>query len=210
MKRHALTAFASFVLLAFAASACAQAPAGSTAECKDGTYSSAATKNGACSRHGGVKTWYGDSKSGAEKADAKAGAEKSASAPRPGKSTSSAGATKEATSASGAKDTAGASKAKDATTSTAKDTATAPPTGSASSSGPTVAPRSAAGGAQRTASAGQRTARAGGGNVWVNADSHVYHCEGDRWYGKTKKGEYMSESDAKAQGYRAAAGKACS
>src|SRR5208282_5895382 len=36
----------------------AQAPAGSTGTCKDGSYTSAATKRGACAGHGGVKDWY--------------------------------------------------------------------------------------------------------------------------------------------------------
>src|SRR5271170_5669916 len=36
----------------------AQAPAGSTGACKDGSYTSAATKRGACAGHGGVKDWY--------------------------------------------------------------------------------------------------------------------------------------------------------
>ena len=40
------------------------------------------------------------------------------------------------------------------------------------------------------------------GLVWVNTDSKVYHTEGDRWYGKTKKGEWMTESEAVKAGYR--------
>jgi hypothetical protein len=42
------------------------------------------------------------------------------------------------------------------------------------------------------------------GMVWVNLDSRVYHREGDRWYGKTKHGKFMSEADAQKAGYRAA------
>ena len=40
--------------------------------------------------------------------------------------------------------------------------------------------------------------------VWVDLDTKVYHREGDRWYGKTKNGKLMSESDAQKAGYRAA------
>ena len=36
-------------------------PKGATAQCEDGSYSHAKTQQGACSSHGGVKTWYGDS-----------------------------------------------------------------------------------------------------------------------------------------------------
>ncbi len=49
----------------------------------------------------------------------------------------------------------------------------------------------------------------GAGKVWVNTASKVYHCPGDRYYGKTKQGEYMTKSAAIAAGDRADHGKAC-
>ncbi len=44
---------------------------------------------------------------------------------------------------------------------------------------------------------------AGKGMVWANPDSKVYHKEGSYWYGKTKKGSYMTEAEAIKAGYRA-------
>jgi len=44
----------------------------------------------------------------------------------------------------------------------------------------------------------------GHGLVWVNTDSHVYHREGSRFYGTTKKGKYMTEAEAAKEGNRAA------
>ena len=41
------------------AQAPAKAPAGSTAQCNDGSYSNAPRRSEACRRHRGVKTWLG-------------------------------------------------------------------------------------------------------------------------------------------------------
>jgi hypothetical protein len=40
------------------------------------------------------------------------------------------------------------------------------------------------------------------GKVWVNTESKVYH-KGGQWYGKTKNGQFMTEDQAKAAGYKA-------
>jgi hypothetical protein len=51
-----------FVLgAALAGPAHAQAPAGSTAQCRDGTYSAPQEANVACANHGGIVRWYGRS-----------------------------------------------------------------------------------------------------------------------------------------------------
>ena len=45
--------------------------------------------------------------------------------------------------------------------------------------------------------------------VWVNTSSGVYHCPGSRYYGKTKRGTYMTEAEAVKAGNRPAYGRAC-
>ncbi len=42
------------------------------------------------------------------------------------------------------------------------------------------------------------------GMVWANQTSKIYHKEGDRWYGKSKNGKWMTEADAKKAGFKAA------
>ena len=136
-----------FITPAFA-QAPAGAPAGSTGLCKDGSYWSGATKQGACRGHKGVQTWFGEA----------------AAAP--------------------------AAPATPATAAPAPVHAAAP-VGTAAPASTSVAP----GG--------------GSGQVWVNTASKVYHCEGDRYYGKTKAGSYMTEAAAVAAGNRPDHGKAC-
>ena len=59
-----------------------------------------------------------------------------------------------------------------------------------------------------TGSTGTATPAPGGvgpGLVWVNTETHVYHKEGSRFYGRSKKGKYVSEADAIKEGDRPAA-----
>ena len=72
----------------------------------------------------------------------------------------------------------------------------------------------AAGAAKAPASAAAKAApaavaAAAPGQVWVNTDSKIYHCQGSQHFGKTKHGEHMQQVAAKAKGFKPAAGKEC-
>ena len=159
------------------AQAPAGAPAGSTGVCKDGTYSNAPSKSGACAGHKGVQQWFSETAKPAKAAKAATpspSAPASVTAPAPGQPASA-------------------------------PVASAPV---ASAPAATAAPKSK----PRSVPALPATAAPGGGpgQVWVNTSTKVYHCPGDRYYGKTKAGKYMSESEAQAAGFKGDAGKTCS
>lgn len=79
--------------------------------------------------------------------------------------------------------------------------ASSAPASSSSSSSSSAAASKARSGAEESTAPFRPAPRKG--MVWVNTETKVYHFEGDRWYGKTKEGKYMSEQDAINAGYRA-------
>jgi hypothetical protein len=202
--------------------ALAQAPAGATGQCKDGTYTTAASKMGACRGHKGVQTWMAagavpaaTAKSTAASKSAAPAATSTASGPAPAGAT---GQCKDGTYTTAASKMGacrghkgvqtwmaggGGAAAPMAATKSAPAAASAPMAPMAPMSAPAKTST------RQSASSMQQAAGGGPGMVWVNTSSKVYHCSGTKYYGKTKEGKYMSEADAKASGARPDHGNAC-
>ena len=227
---------AGFVMVA--PSAFAASDSGYSATCKDGTSWTGTSKRGACRGHKGVQSWNGGAASGVaaepaakttheRKSRKSKNAEEAAPAANaaPTVAPATAGAVsamcKDGTSWSG-KSRRGACRGHKGVKDWGDGAAAAAPTHAATSA-PAAVPANNAPGAPMPAShrTSTRTASTGGsmgapapgggaGRVWVNSESKTYHCQGTKWYGTTKHGEYMTEAQAKSQGDHADHGKACS
>jgi hypothetical protein len=171
------------------------------ATCNDGTSFTGAKRSGACRGHGGVQSWGAAPESSGlvnPAIEPAASPASSKSATQAQSSGTVAATCKDGTSFTGTK-RSGACRGHGGVQSWGAAEAT------------TIPMNAPAQMATPTTTTPQRAAPvpANKGQVWVNTDTRVYHCPGTRWYGKTKQGTYMSETEAQAQSAKPDHGKAC-
>lgn len=154
-------------------------PADATGLCKDGSYSTAASKSGACQGHHGVKEWYTAVVVPAPQPSPAQGTTDVQNAPASVPNTPTA--------------------APSPTTQVRTQSAAAAANAGQSNSDAPLETQSIKKGPSST-SATAIAPGGGPGMVWVNTKSKAYHCSGTKYYGKTKAGSYMTEADAKAAG----------
>lgn len=123
MMRMMVVAGGMLVAPMLMAQAPAGAPAGSTGMCKDGTYSTAASKQGACRGHQGIKDWYVAAAAGAVAAPAKAAATTMATKAAPAAAAPMAAKAAPMAAAAGPKPAGATGECKDGTFSTAANKA---------------------------------------------------------------------------------------
>jgi len=204
-----------------------------TGTCKDGTPYTGATKKGACKGHKGIKEWFADKQTPA--VSTPAATPTATTPPSPAATASPApvnapatGLCKDGTPYTG-ETKKGACKGHkgikewyaDKQTPAASTPATAPAAAATTPppaaptqapvkpAAPVAEPAKAATPATAPPTATAPVAVVGTGKVWVNTRSKIYHCEGTKFYGKTKDGEYMTQEEAKAKGYNANRKKDC-
>ena len=216
-----VTGFLLVVPSAFAASG-----SGYGATCKDGTSWTGTSKRGACRGHKGVKSWTSEGVSGtATESGPTATHERKSRSSRKSEEVAAPGAAapeaaegeltatcKDGSSWSG-KSKRGACRGHRGVASWSSATAAVAPAAAPAKNmpaSPMATPRSDSHAAPAGGSMGSPAPGGGAGKVWVNTSSKTYHCQGTKWYGTTKHGEYMTEAQAKSQGYHADHGKACS
>jgi hypothetical protein len=206
------------------------AAATATGLCKDGTEYTGASKRGACRGHKGVKEWYADRAAAApapsQAEPARTATPVSDAAPAPAAAATATGLCKDGTEYTGASKRGAcrghkgvkewyADRQAPAAPETAATPAQAAPAPSAREAVAPATREATPAPAARTAepaSAPAKTAApvaGGSGKVWVNTRSKIYHCEGSKFYGKTKEGDYMSQADAQAKGFVANRKKLC-
>ena len=174
-----------------------------TGLCKDGTEYTGTSKKGACRGHKGVKEWYADKSTAAPAAKEEAPAKADAAPATEGVAT---GLCKDGTEYTGASKKGACRGHKGIkewyADKQAPDAKAEKPAPAADADDETEAPAAPA----KTA---VPAPAAGSGKVWVNTRSKIYHCEGSKFYGNTKEGEYLSEADAQAKGFVANRKKVC-